>query len=85
MRKRIGEHWLNLACFAVRLRPRSSSPKSPWIVVRADDKRAGRLNIIRDLISRLECPETDTHLATPDPSIVFPYDAKRANHQQLAR
>jgi polyphosphate kinase 2 (PPK2 family) len=53
---------------------RTSSPLSPWIVVRADDKRRARLNVIRDVLSRLTCPETDKHLATPDLDIVFPYD-----------
>lgn len=53
---------------------KTSSPLSPWIVVRADDKRAARLNVMRDLISRLACPQTDKHLAVPDLNVVFPYD-----------
>jgi polyphosphate kinase 2 len=53
---------------------RTSSPLSPWIVVRADDKRAARLNVMRDLISRLACPQTNKHLAAPDLNVVFPYD-----------
>ncbi len=36
---------------------------------------------IRDLLSRLACPETDKHLASPDRSIAFPYDAARANRK----
>jgi hypothetical protein len=63
----------------------TSSRESPWIMVRADDKRAARLNVIRDLISRLACPETDKHLAPPDRRIVFPYDAANVNREQLAR
>ncbi len=63
---------------------RTSSPLSPWIVVRADDKRVARLNVIRDLIARLACPETDKHAATPDPSVVFPYDEAHANAGMLA-
>jgi polyphosphate kinase 2 len=63
---------------------RTSSPLSPWIVVRADDKRAARLNVIRDLIARLVCPETDKHLAVPDPNVVFPYDEAHAKAKLLA-
>lgn len=63
---------------------RTSSPLSPWIVVRADDKRAARLNFIRDLITRLACPETDKHLAAPDPGVVFPYDEAHAKAGLLA-
>jgi len=51
---------------------RTSSPLSPWIVVRADDKRTARLNVIRDVIARLACPETNKHLAVPDLNVVFP-------------
>jgi len=64
---------------------RTSSPLSPWIVVRADDKHAARLNVIRDLLARLACPDTDKHLAVPDPSIVFAYDEADAKAGLLAR
>ena len=63
---------------------RTSSPLSPWIVVRADDKRVARLNLIRDLIARLACPETDKHLAVPDLGVVFPYDEAHAKAGLLA-
>src|SRR5262245_28371687 len=53
---------------------RTSSPLSPWIVVHADDKWGARLNVIRDLIARLACPQTDKHLAVPDLNVVFTYD-----------
>ena len=79
------KHWKDYTKARDRMLAATSSPESPWIVVRADDKRAARLNIIRDLISRLACPETNKHLASPDRSIVFPYAAKHADRQQLAR
>lgn len=52
---------------------RTSSNSSPWVIVRADNKRVARLNVIKDLISRLACPQTDKHLAKPDSSVVFNY------------
>lgn len=67
-----------------RMLNKTSSPRSPWIIVRADDKRAARLNLIRDLIARLACPETDKHVAVPDSSIVFPYDEAHARAGLLA-
>jgi polyphosphate kinase len=79
------KHWKQYTNARDRMLAATSSPQSPWIVVQADDKRAARLNVIRDLISRLACPETDKHLASPDRSIVFPYDAARAERDQLAR
>jgi polyphosphate kinase 2 (PPK2 family) len=79
------KHWKHYASARDRMLAATSSPESPWIVVRADDKRAARLNVIRDLISRLACAETDRHLASPDRSIVFPYDAADANQRQLSQ
>jgi len=67
-----------------RMFTRTSSPLSPWIVVRADDKQTARLNVIRDLISRLQCPETYKHLAVPDRKIVFEYDEAHAKAGLLA-
>ena len=63
---------------------RTSSPLSPWIVVHADDKRGARLNVIRDLIARLACPQTDKHLAVPDLNVVFPYDEAHVKAGLLA-
>ncbi|MCP2144899.1 polyphosphate kinase 2 [Bradyrhizobium elkanii] len=79
------KHWKDYTGARDRMLAATSSRESPWIVVRADDKRATRLNVIRDLISRLACPETDKHLASPDRSIVFPHDAAHAGRQQLAQ
>ena len=62
----------------------TSSPLSPWIVVRAEDKRLAHLNVIRDLIARLACPQTNKHLAVPDLKVVFPYDEARAKAGLLA-
>jgi polyphosphate kinase 2 len=53
---------------------RTHTTASPWIVVRADDKRQTRLNLIRDLLARVTYPGADQRLLTPDPKIVFAYD-----------
>jgi polyphosphate kinase 2 (PPK2 family) len=79
------KHWKDYTGARDRMLAATSSRESPWIVVRADDKRAARLNVIRDLIPRLVCPETDKHLASPDRSIVFHYDAAHGDRKQLAR
>jgi polyphosphate kinase 2 len=79
------KHWDDYTKARDRMLAATSSKLSPWIVVHADDKKAARLNIIRDLISRLACPETDKHLATPNRSIVVPYERKQAGGRLLAR
>jgi len=68
------KHWDDYTEARDEMLARTTSPLSPWIVVRADDKHLVHLNVIRDLLARLACPQTDKHLAVPDISVVFPYD-----------
>jgi polyphosphate kinase 2 len=66
-----------------RMLTRTSSPLSPWLIVRANDKHSTHLNVIRDLLSRLACPETEKHRAVPDRNVVFPYDEAHAKAELL--
>lgn len=50
---------------------RNHSDDLPWSVVRANDKKLARLNVIRHLMSRVDCRDKDKNLAQPDPKIVF--------------
>lgn len=53
---------------------RSHTPIAPWTVVRANDKHTARLNVMRDLLSRLDYRGRDKRLVKPDRGIVFAYD-----------
>ena len=53
---------------------RTHTVTSPWTVVRAGDKEHARLNIIRDVLWRLNYPGKHRRLQRPDPAVVFPYD-----------
>ncbi|HEX4504491.1 MAG TPA: polyphosphate kinase 2 [Alphaproteobacteria bacterium] len=57
---------------------------SPWIVVRANDKRQARLNLIRDLLARLRYPHADETILTPNPNIVFAYDEAYLHNGMIA-
>lgn len=61
------------------------NPIAPWTIVRADDKQLARLNIIKDLLSRLHYADKDERLILPDPQIVFAYDAAYLEGDQLAK
>jgi polyphosphate kinase 2 (PPK2 family) len=78
------KHWDAYTQARDQMLARTSSPLSPWIVVRADDKRAARLKVVRDLLVRVACRETDKHLASPDRGVVFPYDEAHARAGLLA-
>ncbi len=63
---------------------RTHSKFSPWHVVRADDKKRARLNIIRHLMSRVDCPDKDEHCAQPDSEIVFKFVKKHLTDGSIA-
>jgi polyphosphate kinase 2 len=63
---------------------RTHTVLSPWIVVRANDKRQARLNLIRDLLARLSYPDADETLLTPNPNIVFAYDEAYLHNGMIA-
>jgi polyphosphate kinase 2 len=57
---------------------------APWTAIRTDDKRAARLNLIRDLLSRLDYEGRDDALCVPDPSVVISYDRVANGEERLA-
>lgn len=52
---------------------RTHNAVAPWTIVRADDKKVARLNLIRDLLSRLHYGDKKAALLGADPQIVFSY------------
>lgn len=62
---------------------RTSHGAAPWIVVASNDKKSARLNLIRDLLRRIDCPARADHWAAPTPSIVFEHGSH--SHPKLAR
>jgi polyphosphate kinase len=58
-----------------RMLERTHTAISPWTIARADDKEHVRLDIIRDLLWRLEYPGRRHKLQRPDSAVVFTYEA----------
>lgn len=52
---------------------RTHNMVTPWRIVRADDKRSARINLIRDMLLRLEYEDKDERVLLIDPNIVFEY------------
>ena len=63
---------------------RTHNAASPWTIARADDKEQVRLNIIRDLLWRLEYPGRQRRLQRPNPVVVFTYDASYLERGMIA-
>ena len=47
---------------------------APWTIVRADDKQLARINIIKDLLSRLDYESKDERLVMPDKRVVMEFE-----------
>lgn len=64
---------------------KTNSDKCPWIIVHADNKRIARLNVIKDLLSRVECPDQNLHYEMSDTEVVFKFDNECLIKQKLAQ
>lgn len=52
---------------------RTHTSYAPWMIVNANDKKLARLNIIADILHRVECPTSEQHAPIPDRAIVRSY------------
>jgi hypothetical protein len=64
---------------------RTHTRVAPWQVIRADNKRLARLNIMRDLLSRLHYTGKNTKLIVPDRNIAFEFTPDSIDDKELAR
>lgn len=79
------KHWDDYSAARNEMFERTHNEITPWYVVRADDKKRARLNVIRHLMSLVDCPDKDEHAAKPDPEIVFVYDDRQHENGTIAR
>jgi polyphosphate kinase 2 len=79
------KHWKAYSRARDVMFARSDDPLSPWHVVRADDKHAAHLNVIRHLLSKLDYAGKDKNLTVPDPEIVFAYDELYLENGMIAK
>jgi polyphosphate kinase 2 len=63
---------------------RTHTEAAPWTIVRADDKEPARLNVIRDLLSRLDYKHRDKRLIRPDRDIVRDFDSSLIESGMIA-
>lgn len=78
------KRWSDYSAARNDMLARTHNAVTPWTVVRADDKRVARLNLIRDLLSRLHYGDKKTTLLDADPQVVFSYDQDRLKDGSIA-
>lgn len=78
------QRWGDYSAARNEMFTRTHSDDLPWHVVRTDDKKQARLNVIRHLMSRVDCRDKDAHMARPDPKVVFDFAEKHIESGDLA-
>jgi polyphosphate kinase 2 len=79
------EHYDDYTRARDRMLARTHNKLTPWTVVRADSKKDARLNLIRDLLSRLDYKGKRKSLCKPDRDIVRNYEPRSRLRGFLAR
>jgi polyphosphate kinase 2 len=77
------QHWDDYSEARNAMLKHTSHKAAPWIVVDANDKKEARLNVIRDLLQRIECSDRAEQWPKPDRHTVFEYSPRR--HKRLAQ
>ena len=78
------KYWHQYSHARNRMFAKTHQASAPWTVVKADDKPAARINVIKDLLSRLDYAGKNHDLIEPDTEIVFEYHEAILHNGQLA-
>ena len=79
------KHWKAYSDARDAMLLRTHTAVAPWHIVRADDKRLARLNLIRDVLSRLPYAGKKNKLVQPDTNIAFEFTPDCIASKRLAR
>ena len=78
------KHWKDYSLARNAMFARTHNPVAPWTVVRADNKHVARLQVIKDLLTRLQYADKDEALVLPNPDAVYEYDEAYLNNGMIA-
>jgi hypothetical protein len=67
------KHWKDYSAARDEMFVRTHTEQSPWIIVKADNKELTRLNVIRDILHRVERPDKKKRIEHADRNIVYLY------------
>jgi polyphosphate kinase 2 len=76
------QHWRDYSKARNKMLLRTHQDTAPWIVVRANDKHQARLNVIRDILTRIRYEGRKRH--RPDPHIARGFTARLIDSEWLA-
>ncbi len=67
------KHWDDYSIARNEMFVHTHTAAAPWTIVRADDKHVARINLMRDLLSRIDYADKDHDDLLGDPDVVFRY------------
>jgi polyphosphate kinase 2 len=67
------KHWAQYSQARNVMFARTHNMAAPWTIVRADNKQSARINVIKDILFRLDYTGKKEALVLPDADIVFNY------------
>jgi polyphosphate kinase 2 len=78
-------HWKDYSRARDSMLEQTHHAAAPWTIVRADDKRLARVNLIRDILRRLHYKPKNEKLIRGDRGIVVPFSKQQLRNGALAR
>jgi polyphosphate kinase 2 len=78
------KHWDDYSLARNTMLARTHHLLAPWTIVRADDKQTARINVIKDMLFRLDYKDKNEALILPDADIVFNYDESYLQNGMIA-
>ena len=79
------KHWKSYSATRDAMLLRTHTAVAPWYVIHADDKRVARLNLMRDMLSRLNYAGKKIDIAEPDREFAFEFTLDCIGGHRLAR
>lgn len=79
------KNWENYSLARNEMFIRTHNELTPWYIIKADNKKSARLNLIRHLLANVECKDKDKHKAIPDPKIVFPFSEELLHNGAITK
>ncbi|MEW5249203.1 polyphosphate kinase 2 [Microbulbifer discodermiae] len=78
------EHWRAYSVARNEMFAATHNEITPWYLVRANNKKRARLNVIRHILSRIDWPGREHRIDQPDQQVVFPYNVKHLLTETIA-
>lgn len=78
------KHWEEYSVARNEMFARTHHALAPWYIVRADDKRLARLNVIKHILTQFQYVDKEEAITLPNPDVVFPYDETYLRDKKIA-